>query len=948
MPRYKPETLRAIFEVNFVGDETPEGEQRMFCPICEDPNLSHSPSASMNIEEGKWNCLKGEHGGSISSLVAELKNEGWDVASLAARTKTPPKRPEKPVKKASDLPTQSQLDAWTADLMDDPRVRNKLMEQRGITLETIASSQLGWDGRRYVIPVYDVDGELINVRRYALGASSGQKMLNAPGHGTAALYRPDRLKEAREVVITEGEMDCILLNQHGIPAVTHTAGASTFRPAWGPMFEGKRVWICYDVDDAGRAGSVKVKRAIEKFADAVYIIDLPLETKGADVTDYLHGEGYTGDDFRALMDEAAAEESDAPISVPEYGLEVSLQESMSQERQGESLSLTVSIAGKQQEPFLVPKRFVVYCDQSKASCKMCPVALAGGKLEINIRENSADLFRMVDSSEQRQRQILMEISGARCGTRAEIDILENWNVEELLTLPSVDNRKDDETQQPVRRTIFSVSTHKTEVNRKVNIVGKNVPDPKSGKMRFLAWKNTPVDLDIDKFDLPEDQRARLQRFKVGPDESPLDKCFDIAADMAENVTHIYGRDILHVAYDLVWHSVLSFKIGDMDVDKGWLEMMVVGDTRTGKSEIAHQLVKHYQSGLVQSCEGMSFPGLIGGVQQIDNRWHMTWGVIPMNDRRMVVLDEVSGLHEKNVIEQMSSVRSSGIAQVTKIVSEETSARTRLAWITNPADGSMIMQHSQRGIGALRTVVPAAEDIARFDFVVATAKDDVDPKIINAGFTEKHSPSYPSQDCEALIKWIWSRTRDQVVVTYKAAKAATNAALEMGERYVSDPPLIQGENVRFKILRIAAALAGRTFSHDRQDRLLVQEDHVLDAVRFLDMIYSEESLGYARMSRRTIEARKRAKERKEQVKDYLRQEQDTVFLTLRMVGGDVFRSRELEDFGGMEKIAARTAMQQLVKWGVAELKTRGEVKMGPVLTDAIRELEEELEDALDTS
>ena len=33
---------------------------------------------------------------------------------------------------------------------------------------------------------------------------------------------------------------------------------------------------------------------------------------------------------------------------------------------------------------------------------------------------------------------------------------------------------------------------------------------------------------------------------------------------------------------------------------------------------------------------------------------MTWGVVPMNDRRLVILDEVSGLAEKGVIEQMDA------------------------------------------------------------------------------------------------------------------------------------------------------------------------------------------------------------------------------------------------------------------------------------------------------
>jgi hypothetical protein len=440
--------------------------------------------------------------------------------------------------------------------------------------------------------------------------------------------------------------------------------------------------------------------------------------------------------------------------------------------------------------------------------------------------------------------------------------------------------------------------------------------------------------------MTDDMRNALKIFQPEDDQSPLDKMFEIAADMSENVTHIYGRDLLHVAYDLVWHSVLSFKIGDMQIQKGWLEMAVIGDTRTGKSEVANRLINHYRSGILQSCEGMSFPGIVGGVQQIDGRWHMTWGVVPMNDRRMVVLDEVSGLKEKDVIEQMSSVRSSGIAQITKISSEETSARTRLAWVMNPGDGSMIRDNPMGGMGAIRTVVPHAEDIARFDFVITTAKGDVDTKLINSDFSEHHEPMYSSTLSEALVKWAWSLTRNDVLISEAAGKAAIEAALDLGQRYVSDPPLIQSENVRFKVLRIAAAIAARTFSISKRGKLLVNSEHVRDAVRFLDMVYEQDAMGYARHSARVIAQQTRAKQKYNLCVDYLRKHHDTVLLTLKMVGGATFRTRDFVDFGGMEPGEAKLVVQQLLKWQVVRLKSRGDIGIDPVLINAIREVEEE--------
>jgi hypothetical protein len=238
------------------------------------------------------------------------------------------------------------------------------------------------------------------------------------------------------------------------------------------------------------------------------------------------------------------------------------------------------------------------------------------------------------------------------------------------------------------------------------------------------------------------------------------------------------------------------------------------------------------------------------------------------------------------------------------------------------------------------VVPNAEDIARFDFIMATAKGDVEPKIINSSFAERHSPEYSSEDCEALIKWVWSLTRNDVRISDAAARAAIKAALDMGERYVSDPPLIQSENVRFKLLRIAAAIAARTFSINSAGKLQVNVEHVKDAVRFLDMIYNEDALGYGRLSRRTIESAKKASQKRTLCKTYLMEHEDDVLLTLKMVGGNNFRTRDFVDFGGMDGSEAKAVVNQLLQWQLVFTKTRGDIGMSNHLISVIRELEEQ--------
>ena len=956
--KYKPEFVRLAFKYWFVGEEV-DGEQRAFCPVCEDPQTSKSPSASFNADSGIFNCLKGDHGSSIYRLAQQLKQErGWDPRAAAMRARHNDEEFKANLenslrsagKRTSPLPSAEDIRAWTKRLLGNKAALGKFQEKRGITEQTIKELNLGWDGYRYTIPIYDKDGELLNVRRYKIdAASSNDKMINIPGHGSAAVYGQDDLAKYKTILITEGETDRILVRQelntdrnNDIGVVTHTAGAKTFRQEWGPLFSGKIVYVGYDNDDVGRQGASKAVRILSPFVEAVYKVAVPIDSPGADWTDYIHKEGYGREDILRILEEAkpSTRGNTAVGPVPSFGEKVSLGETTAERNQKKTLEFVVSIAGRQIEPYAATHKIHLSCTQDKGvACATCPMNAAQGEMDIEIPPNNKELFRFVDAGEERRNKTIRELSGARCADRLSFSDEEYYTVEELVVQPSVDERSDDESQRPTTRTIFSLSTHNSGVNDKVRIVGHNVVDPRTSKVRFLSWINEKVDLDIDNFSLTAEEVDRLRSlYCPEEDQTPLDKCIEIARDMAENVTHIRGRDLLHVGYDLVWHSVLSFSIYQVDVAKGWLEAMVVGDTRTGKSEIANRLIRHYRSGALTSLEGASFAGVVGGVQQIDGRWHLTWGIVPMNDRRLVVLDEASGMKDSNLIEQMSSVRSSGVAQISKIANESTSARTRMIWITNPADGSMLRDSPDVGMSALRSVVPSNEDIARFDFVMAAAKDEVPDSVINRTFQEANNPTYTSRDSELLVKWVWSLGKSDIYISRGAANHAIKSASEMGKRYVADPPLIQSENVRYKILRVACALAGRTFSYDK-GKLVVRLEHVKDAVRFLDEIYAQESMGYARKSRRIRNARKQSSANKAEIVKWLTEEEPAALDTLVAVGGSTFRMRDFQEFGAMDVDSARAAVNKLVHKKMARRKSRGDIVMEPVLVQILKELED---------
>jgi hypothetical protein len=523
----------------------------------------------------------------------------------------------------------------------------------------------------------------------------------------------------------------------------------------------------------------------------------------------------------------------------------------------------------------------------------------------------------------------------------EIDRQSEWNVEELIVLPSVDNR-DEQTQTPITRKVYNVGEYATPVNTTSRLVGFNTTEPKNNRAVFQSWECEQTKTNIDIFQLTPELRQQLKVFQPSKGQPVLKKMGDIARDLEANVTKIYGRVPLHVAYDVVWHSVMDFKFKDVVLGKGWLELLVLGDTRTGKSEAALRLSDHYNAGVLKSCEGATFAGLVGGAEQAGSSWMVRWGTIPLNDRRLVVLDEVSGIADKNIMEQMSAVRSSGRAQITKIISQETSARTRLIWIGNPVDGTTL-RHMNGAIEGIQKLVKNPEDIARFDMAMAVASDEVDSEIINSTKPPVVEHVYTSELCSALVSWAWSRKVDQITWKEGTEDYVLRVAKEMGGRYVAEPPLIQVENARVKLARIAVAIAARVFSCDKTGELVVVgNEHVDAAVQLLDTLYGAEAFGYRRHSSRVIRDRIRAEENKRQCRMYLMGNENVLY-TLVQSRGDKFKPRDFEESGSMHRDATQEAVRQLGQWKMIKRMTRGYLRMEPVLIDILSELEDRFDE-----
>jgi len=201
------------------------------------------------------------------------------------------------------------------------RIRGYL-NARGIPDELIHRHLLGWTGGRITIPIPNRERDIafFKLARDPEDDSGSPKMYATPG-STIELYGWEVIgRKPQRLLIAEGEFDRLALEAKGFDAVTSTGGAGSWRPEWSSALSDiPEVFVCYDRDEAGESGALRVARQIPN----ARIVKLPEEVgEGGDVTDFFVRLGRTAGDFHLLLE--AAQPAPAPISQVRRSGEISV------------------------------------------------------------------------------------------------------------------------------------------------------------------------------------------------------------------------------------------------------------------------------------------------------------------------------------------------------------------------------------------------------------------------------------------------------------------------------------------------------------------------------------------------------------------------------------------------------------------------------------------------
>jgi hypothetical protein len=329
------------------------------------------------------------------------------------------------------------------------------------------------------------------------------------------------------------------------------------------------------------------------------------------------------------------------------------------------------------------------------------------------------------------------------------------------------------------------------------------------------------------------------------------KIDDICKDLSNNVTKIFLRKDLHLAFLIAYCSALHYNL-DGEICYGIIDCLIAGDSSQGKSKIAESLVNFFNLGVIHDCGNAKRTGLLGGLEPMGSKgkWFIKWGTIPLNDRQLVILEELKGAPEE-IIANLRSMRSKKEAEIMGMVSRVTPARTRLIMLSNPRSSKKDVASYDFGIKIIKELMGQLEDVRRLDFAMIVSKAEMDEdlrdKFIKNSLVK--NPKYTSEAWKKLILWIWTRSVDQIKFESGFRELCLELSKKLYKEFTETIPLIDSGSMRHKLTKMAIAIAGLTFNTEKNNynNLLVCKIHLQYAYNFLTKIYSSESCGYKEFS-----------------------------------------------------------------------------------------------------
>lgn len=848
------------------------------CPF----HKEKTPSFTVNEETGEWYCHAGCGGGAEKEFIAKYYDVSNEVAKYALSYYTQ--------HGSMPFPTEEQIESWHKNLCNMPR-EIEAMSEYGWTKQIVDDLHIGFYDDRIIIPIKSRTGYWVNARRYLPvhrrnSDSHNAKCLNIRKLGQKRYY-PYEAFDEDNIYVVEGEKDCIAARAQGFNAVTSTGG-SAIPSEEIYLFKNKDVVLMLDTDSVGKRNVKNYVTLLKGVARSIQIVDLPVK----DFADYYHEyknvdiDQYTRDYAEVQQAEESVEATDITLVRSEFTENLNTWVKLNK----------MSVSGVEPKIYTIPTKLKVVCKNAACS-KPCPLAFSNSSdaaqyVDVDPRQ----MLQFVDSADSAQDTFLRKLYGCRSVTAEPVDYINCQKVIFQESASFIDGLEESSFES--RYGIYMYTDFRLNATLKYNFEACRVTDPRTQKNYYMI--RSAENLGMLRPVVNEDNFEKFR--KVARESLNFQELIGTYYNEWMPALAIEGRPDLFGALILTYCSVTEIP-WQAGIIKGWLDTMVIGDTRTGKSQMAQRLVKTLGMGGYINGENARRTGVIGGVQRFGDSWVITWGAIPMNDRGLLIIDEASGL-EVDDIKDLSSTRSSGAVTLNKIVKGEARARTRLIWLSNPRSGRNLADFYWKGYGAFQEFIPVAEDQARYDLVLTAAREDID--VLDGIDSEVQPKVEPWID---LFNAAWSIPAEDIIFPQGFKAKVREVAHRINDEY-GGGPLIVGVAVHEKLLRICCAVAVLC-GEIREGKLYVSEKHLEWAYEFLKMTLEKESFAYADYIREFKRAQSKKTENVKFIRGLL-----SVHPALRiLLSSSSFKGFQFQEILGIDRTDSAKIMSDLITRGL---------------------------------